>query len=67
MPLVQITLAKGRTPDQLAALGEAVTAAVHESIGAPRENVRVVLRECEPEHWFIGGESIAALRAAGNR
>ena len=36
MPLVQITLARGRTPEQLAALGEAVTAAVEESVGAPR-------------------------------
>ncbi|MHA6784182.1 2-hydroxymuconate tautomerase [Pseudonocardia saturnea] len=67
MPLVQITLAAGRTPEELAALGEAVTAAVHASIGAPRENVRVVLRECEPEHWFVGGESLAALRASGLR
>ncbi len=67
MPLVQITLARGRTPEQLAALGAAVTAAVEESIGAPRGNVRVVLRECEPEHWFVGGESLAQLRASGER
>ena len=67
MPLVQITLARGRTPEQLEALGAAVTAAVHESLGAPRENVRVVLRECEPEHWFVGGESLASLRASGAR
>jgi 4-oxalocrotonate tautomerase len=67
MPLVQITLARGRTPEQIAALGEAVTAAVHESLGAPRENVRVVLQECEPEHWFVGGESLAELRASGKR
>lgn len=67
MPLVQITLARGRTPEQLAALGAAVTAAVEESIGAPRANVRVVLRECEPEHWFVGGESLAELRESGRR
>ena len=67
MPLVQITLARGRTPEQLQALGEAVTAAVEESIGAPRENVRVVAHECEPEHWFVGGESLAELRASGRR
>jgi 4-oxalocrotonate tautomerase len=67
MPLVQITLARGRTPEQLAALGEAVTAAVHESIGAPTATIRVVVTECEPELWFIGGESMAALRAAGKR
>jgi 4-oxalocrotonate tautomerase len=67
MPLVQITLARGRTAEQLQALGEAVTAAVHEAVGAPVENVRVVINECAPEHWFVGGESLAGLRAAGRR
>ena len=67
MPLVQITLARGRTEEQLQALGEAVTTAVHEAVGAPRENVRVVITECEPEHWFVGGESLATLRASGRR
>jgi 4-oxalocrotonate tautomerase family enzyme len=63
MPLVQITLARGRTEEQLQALGEAVTTAVHEAVGAPRENVRVVITECEPEHWFVGGESLAELQS----
>lgn len=67
MPLVQITLARGRTPEQLQALGAAVTAAVHESVGAPTANVRVVVQECEPELWFIGGESLGALRDSGRR
>lgn len=67
MPLVQITLARGRTQEQLAALGREVTEAVERAVGAPRESVRVILRECEPEHWFIGGESMAELRAAGKR
>lgn len=65
MPLVQITLAKGRTPEQLQALGAAVTDAVHAAIDAPPGNVRVVITECEPEHWFVGGESLTALRASG--
>ena len=43
MPLVQITLARGRTPEQLAALGEKVTAAVSEAVGAPAGNVRVAI------------------------
>ncbi|MCE0768070.1 tautomerase family protein [Pseudonocardia kujensis] len=63
MPLIQVTLAKGRTPAQLQALGEALTAAAEEAIGARRESIRVVLTECEPDHWFAGGESLARLRA----
>lgn len=67
MPLVEITLTRGRTPEQVAALGQAVTDAVEQSIGARRESIRVVLRECEPDHWFVGGESMAELKAAGKR
>jgi 4-oxalocrotonate tautomerase len=67
VPLVQITLARGRSPEQLAALGEEVTAAVTRAVGAPAENVRVVVSECEPELWFVGGESLSALRASGRR
>jgi 4-oxalocrotonate tautomerase len=67
VPLVQITLARGRSPEQLAALGEEVTAAVSRAVGAPPGNVRVVVTECEPEHWFVGGESLAELRASGQR
>jgi 4-oxalocrotonate tautomerase len=67
MPLIQVTLAKGRSPGQLQALGEALTAAVEEAIGAPRESIRVVLTECEPRHWFVGGETLADLRASGKR
>lgn len=67
MPLIEVTLGKGRSPQQLAALGKALTKAAEETIGANPETVRVVLRECEPEHWFVGGESIAELRATGKR
>ncbi len=67
MPLVQITLARGPTPEQLAELGRLVTEAVVSSVGAKAESVRVVLYECEPEQWFIGGESIAELQASGRR
>ncbi|AZI65868.1 4-oxalocrotonate tautomerase family protein (plasmid) [Rhodococcus qingshengii] len=67
MPLIQVTLAAGRSPEQLDALGKALTTAAEQSIGAPRETIRVVLTECEPALWFAGGESLAALRASGKR
>jgi 4-oxalocrotonate tautomerase len=67
MPLIQVTLARGRTPEQLQALGESLTKAAVEAIGAKTESVRVVINECEPEHWFVGGETLADLRASGRR
>lgn len=67
MPLIQVSLTRGRSPEQLQALGEALTAATAEALGAKPETVRVVLNECEPEHWFVGGETLADLRASGRR
>lgn len=67
MPLIQVTLAEGRSPEQLDALGKALTDAAEQAIGAPRGTIRVVLSECKPEHWFAAGESLAELRASGQR
>jgi 4-oxalocrotonate tautomerase len=67
MPMIEVTLGKGRSPEQLKALGQALTAATVEAIGAKPESVRVILRECDPDHWFVGGESMTELRAAGKR
>jgi 4-oxalocrotonate tautomerase len=67
MPLIEVTLARGRSPEQLEALGQALTKAAQDTVNAKPEAVRVVLRECEPEHWFVGGESLAALRESGKR
>ena len=67
MPLIQVTIAAGRSPEQLTALAQALTDATERAIGATRESIRVVLTECEPDRWFVGGESLAQLRASGRR
>lgn len=67
MPLAEITLIEGRTPEQKRALLAEVTEAVVRAVGAPRENVRVVIREVPAEHWAVGGVSIAEKRAAQTR
>ncbi len=63
MPLVEITLAEGRTPEQLRGLMAAVTQAVHDSVGAPVASIRVVLREVPTTHWSAGGVTIAEREA----
>jgi 4-oxalocrotonate tautomerase len=55
MPLVEIHLLEGRTDDQKKALMTAVTAAVHESIGAPLEAIRVWVREFSPKEYMAAG------------
>ena len=63
MPLVEITLVEGRTPEQIRALMSATTEAVVTSIGAPQESVRVVVREVPATHWAAGDVTIAERRA----
>jgi 4-oxalocrotonate tautomerase len=55
MPLIEIHLLEGRTDDQKKALLTAVTAAVHDSIGAPLESIRVWVQEFSPKEYMIAG------------
>ena len=59
MPLVEITLVQGRTPQQLRALMHEVHAAVVEAIDARPESVRVIIREVPATHWAAGDVTIA--------
>lgn len=59
MPVVQVSLARGRSPEALAELGKQITRAVEQSISARSETVRVLITEVEPEHWFVGGQTLA--------
>ena len=64
MPLVEITLALGRSPEKIRALMSEVHAAVVHSIGAPDASVRVVVREVPKTHWSAGGVTLAEKAAA---
>lgn len=63
MPLVEITLAQGRTPEQIRALLSEVHDAVHRAIRAPEQNIRVVVREVPATHWSAGGVTLAERAA----
>lgn len=55
MPLIEIHLLEGRTDEQKKALCSAVTEAVHTSIGAPVETIRVWLQEFSPKDYMGAG------------
>lgn len=59
MPIVEVTLAEGRAPDQLRALISAITSAVRESIHVPPEQVRVIIREVPSSHFAAGDVTLA--------
>ncbi|KRE62016.1 4-oxalocrotonate tautomerase [Nocardioides sp. HDW12B] len=62
MPLIEVTMVEGRTPQQVRALISALTDAAVETVAAPRESIRVVVREVPATHWAAGDVTIAERR-----
>lgn len=50
MPLIQVTMIQGRTPEQKNAFFAQVTAVAAETLGVKPEQVRVVINEVPAEH-----------------
>jgi 4-oxalocrotonate tautomerase len=56
MPIVDITLIEGRSPDAKKKLMKAVTDAIEHAIDAPRPSIRVIIHEVPAAHFSVGGE-----------
>ena len=63
MPLIQVTLVEGRTPEQKQDFVRQVTAAAVAALGSAPESVRIVLQEVDPDNWVVAGETMAQRRA----
>ena len=59
MPLIDISIAAGRTPEQLRALIDGVHRVAEDTVGAAPENITVIVREVEHEHWARANTTIA--------
>ena len=55
VPLIQINMLEGRTPEQKKALLSAVTEAVHTSLGASLPSIRVWVTEFSAEDYMAEG------------
>jgi len=56
MPLVRISLWKGRPPEDKEKIAKAVTEALVESAQVPAEAVTLLIEEESKENWFTAGE-----------
>ncbi|RAH99169.1 4-oxalocrotonate tautomerase [Acuticoccus sediminis] len=56
MPVLNMTIIKGRPQEKLDAMYEAITEAIHTTIGAPKESVRIIVNEVEPSHFVVAGK-----------
>ncbi|HHY72354.1 MAG TPA: 4-oxalocrotonate tautomerase [Bacillus bacterium] len=66
MPLIQINIIEGRSPEMKEELIKEVTKTVSRTLDAPIETVRVLINEMPPEHWGIAGESVKKKRSKVN-
>ncbi|MCL4149434.1 UNVERIFIED_CONTAM: hypothetical protein GTU68_012382 [Idotea baltica] len=55
MPIIDITLLEGRDLATKQALLRNVTDAVEKTLNAPRESIRVLVREVPKSHYAVGG------------
>lgn len=71
MPIVSIMMIEGRSREQKKAMFKAVTDAIVQTLGAPRDSVRIVINEVPMEHFVVGGitreERDQLLAAQGKR
>lgn len=66
MPIIEVTLVEGRSPQQLRALITGLTDAAALAVDAPRESIRVILREVPATHFAAGDVTIAERRGIPN-
>lgn len=55
MPFVHVELVAGRSNEQLKAMMADITTAVEKNTGAPREAIKVIVTEMQPERYMDGG------------
>jgi 4-oxalocrotonate tautomerase len=56
MPLVEITLVEGRPAEARASMMKGITDVIEQTLGAPRQSIRVILYEVPAFHFAVGGE-----------
>lgn len=66
MPLIQISLAEGRTPQQIRDLISGVTEVAVNAANAPKEAVTVIVTEVAPPMWANADVTIEERRKAAN-
>ena len=54
MPLAQVAVRQGRSPEAIRRMISAVTAAVADSLDAPPASIRVIVTEVPLTHWATG-------------
>jgi 4-oxalocrotonate tautomerase len=63
MPIVQISIVEGRSPEKIRNLIREVTLATASTLDAPIDSIKVLVTEVAPTHWGSGEQTIAEKRS----
>lgn len=63
MPIVQINLTKGRSPEKIEKMISAVSEAIATSLDAPIGTVRIMVNELEHHQYGVGGKAWTVVKA----
>lgn len=55
MPIIEMHMTEGRTPEQKSRVAAAVTEAVCNSLNCPANTVRVLITEHREHEFYVGG------------
>jgi 4-oxalocrotonate tautomerase len=61
MPLIEVTIAEGRTADQIRAMMHEVHEAVLRTVDTRPEHIRVIVREVPRAHWAAGDLTLCEM------
>jgi len=59
MPLLQVSIVEGRSPELKEKLIQELTMTIVETLAVKPESVRVLVQELPKTHWGIAGQSLA--------
>lgn len=62
MPLVEVTIAEGRSADQIRTMIREVHHAVLRTVDTAPEHIRIIVREVPRTHWATGDLTIAEMK-----
>ena len=63
MPLIEVTLAEGRSADQIRSMMHEVHEAVLRTVNTRSEHIRVIVREVPRTHWATGDLTLREMDA----
>jgi len=59
MPMIEVSIGAGRTPEQIRTLIHELHAATQRTVNARSEHIRIIVREIPRDHWSTGDVTLS--------